>query len=186
MARGGGRDTVVLVDPLGTVIGDAPKLEAHRPPGLLHLAVSVFLYRSDGDLLLQRRALSKYHFPGVWANACCSHPQPGESAAVAAKARVFEELGLGVELAAAGVFTYRAPCPDSGLVEHEFDAVFVGVTDAAPVVDPAEVAEFCYVGIDVVRRGAFTGVLAPWFAPALELAELARAASSSARGLSSP
>jgi isopentenyl-diphosphate delta-isomerase len=169
------RDTVILVDEHGGAVGTAPKLEAHRPPGQLHLAISVFLYRPDGKMLIQRRAASKYHFPGVWANACCSHPSPGEPIDVAAVARVREELGLEVELRRAGAIAYRATCQSSGLVEFEYDWVFVGETSDAPVPDPHEIEVLRFVTVDDLEPGRFDGSLAPWFAPALALAEAARA-----------
>jgi isopentenyl-diphosphate delta-isomerase len=173
------RDTVILVDEHGVAIGRAPKLAAHASPGQLHLAISVFLYRDDGALLLQQRAATKYHFPGLWANACCSHPVPGEAVADAAAARVREELGIDAPLALAGSLTYRAACPTSGLVEHEFDWVFVGEIDSTVHPDPREIDAVRFVTIDELGDGDFDGVLAPWFFPALELAEMARSASTS-------
>jgi isopentenyl-diphosphate delta-isomerase len=169
------RDTVILVDERGGAIGTAPKLIAHVAPGQLHLAISVFLYRDDGKLLLQQRARSKYHFPQVWANACCSHPSPGESAAQAAAARVSEELGIDAELTSAGAITYRAPCPTSGLVEHEYDWIFVGEVGQVPTPDPAEIAALAFVSVDDLTGGIFGGELAPWFYPALKVAEASRA-----------
>jgi isopentenyl-diphosphate delta-isomerase len=170
----GARETVVLVDTAGQPVGTAPKLAAHTAPGRLHLAVSVFLYRDDGALLIQQRAASKYHFPGVWANSCCSHPGPGEPIAAAAHARVLEELGVRVTLSGAGSFVYRASCPHSGLVEHEFDAVFIGTLHEPAEPDPKEVAALEFVTVEELGDRRFEGTLAPWFFPALDLAEAAR------------
>lgn len=182
----GERGTVVLLEEDGTSRGAAGKLEAHRAPGELHLAFSVFLYRRDGTLLLQQRALDKYHFPGVWANACCSHPQPGEDLVASAERRVAEELGIACRLRPAGQFVYRATCPTSGLVEHELDHVLLAVVDAEPRPDPHEVAATAWfdagqvlAAVDGRDRAAVAAVpapLAPWLGPALRLAEVARAA----------
>lgn len=172
----GVRRRVVLVGDDGAVRGETDKLDAHQPPGSLHLAFSVFLYRSDGRLLLQRRSASKYHFPLYWANACCSHPGPGEPVVASAERRVLEELGLDCALQPAGTFVYRATCPASGLVEHELDHVLVGRTDRDPVPDPAEVAETRWVLPADVAAGQPTGEHAPWLAEALVLAEGGRAA----------
>ncbi len=102
---------------LGPSVG---RLMAHRPPGILHLAVSVALVGPDGRWLLQRRAATKAAFPGQWANSCCTHPEPGEDPAAAAIRRVEKALGLDVsQLTPAGSFTYRAPDPRSGLVERD-------------------------------------------------------------------
>ena len=165
------RDTVLLVGPEGAVLGTAPKLAAHEPPGHLHLAFSVFLFRADGATLLQRRAAGKYHFAGVWANACCSHPAPGEALASAAAARVEEELGVRVPLAEAGSFTYRASDPTSGLVEHELDHVFVGRLEELPLApDPEEIAELRFVAPAAISEETLGAPLAPWLVRALGLA----------------
>ncbi|MDA8290786.1 MAG: isopentenyl-diphosphate Delta-isomerase [Actinomycetota bacterium] len=169
------RPVVVLVDDQASVVGVADKLSAHEPPGRLHLAFSVFLYRSDGRLLLQRRAASKYHFPLHWANACCSHPGPGEEIVESAQRRVLEELGLSCTLVPVGRFTYRAVCPASGRVEHELDHVLVGTTDATPEPLASEVAELCWLLPSEVVDGSPAGEHAPWLAEALAVAESGRA-----------
>lgn len=163
------RARVVLADATGLILGEASKRRAHEDPGLLHHAFSVFLFDHDDRVLLQRRALDKYHFPGAWANACCSHPQPGESTLSSASARVGEELRLRSRLTVAGSFLYRARCPQSGLIEHEFDTVFVGVTEEDPDFDPAEVCDFRWMPRDAARRLGPADEVVPWFAQALAL-----------------
>jgi isopentenyl-diphosphate delta-isomerase len=165
---------VVLVDVEGNVLGESGKLQAHEAPGALHLAYSVFIYRSDGSMLLQQRAAGKYHFPLVWANACCSHPAPGEDLVASASRRVREELGLEVELSDVGSFLYRAVDVASGLVEHELDHVLVGETDAEPSPDPAEVAAVGWYRVGEVMSPLCPLRRAPWLAPALRVAERAR------------
>lgn len=171
--NGSGRSTVLLVDEQGRALGASPKLAAHEPPGQLHLAFSVFLFDDAGRVLWQRRAAEKYHFPLVWANSCCSHPAPGEDPKRSAVARVEEELGLGCALEGAGHFVYRAACARSGLVEHEYDLVFVGGLTGTPEPDPEEVAEVRLLEPAAVRAGGLGGELAPWVAEALRLAEAA-------------
>ncbi len=167
------RDTVVLVNGDGEPIGTLAKLAAHEAPGRLHLAFSVVLYRSDGRVLLQQRAGTKYHFPLVWANSCCSHPRPGEDLVASAERRVGEELGLSCRLADVGTLTYRAVCPVSGLVEHEFDHVLIGEVTGDPVPDPAEVAALRWaVAADIVSAPPPDS--APWLLPVLTVAERAR------------
>ncbi|HUY30749.1 MAG TPA: isopentenyl-diphosphate Delta-isomerase [Acidimicrobiales bacterium] len=168
------RPIVLLVDEHAAIVGQSGKLEAHEPPGLLHLAFSAFLYRSDGRVLLQRRAASKYHFPLHWANACCSHPGPGEQVVESAERRVLEELGVSCALRPVGVFVYRATCPSSGLVEHELDHVLVGTTDDEPNPQPSEVAELRWVLPADVAAGRPEGAHAPWLSRALEIAEAGR------------
>ncbi len=173
------RPTVLLVDELGRALGPSDKLEAHEAPGRLHLAFSVFLFR-DRQLLLQQRATSKYHFPGIWANACCSHPAPGDAIVDSAERRVREELGLDADLDDVGTFIYRAVDPGSGLVEHELDHVLVGTlaVDAEPNPDPGEVAAVMWVPVRELSAGSaaeLPDAMAPWFAEALEIALQTRA-----------
>ncbi len=177
LAGSGGRRSVVLVDVEGNEIGSAEKLAAHQPPGQLHLAFSVFLYRFDGKLLVQQRAASKYHFPLLWANSCCSHPSPGEDVVASAQARVREELGYEVELSDVGTIVYRAECAESGLVEHELDHVLVGSVEGEPSPDPSEVADVAWLGAGQIFRPAGGLRRAPWLVPALLVAERGRAAS---------
>lgn len=155
----------------GELLANHDKQAAHEPPGLLHLAFSVFLFRPDGSLLIQQRAESKYHFPGVWANTCCSHPEPGEEVVSSAQRRVLEELGLECELAEAGVFVYRAVDPVSGLVEHELDHVLVGhIREMMLQPDPEEVEDWRFVEPESVRGAGPREGFAPWFAEALSIA----------------
>src|SRR3990167_1504236 len=110
-------DQVILVDENDTAIGTAEKLAAHEQ-NLLHRAFSIFIFRDSPqrELLLQQRALGKYHSPGLWTNTCCSHPRPGEAILEAGKRRLQEELGLTSELSDLGWFHYNAHFPN-GLSE---------------------------------------------------------------------
>lgn len=129
-------DEVVLVDADDRPIGTMAKLEAHRL-GLLHRAVSVLVRDSGGRLLLQRRALGKYHSGGLWTNTCCGHPRPGEGAMEAAARRLRDEMGFACPLTLLFSMRYRAPVP-GGLVEHELVHVFGGRFDGTPEPDPGE------------------------------------------------
>ena len=88
---------VVLVDTQDRQIGLMEKQEAHVNP-TLHRAFSIFIFNSKGEMLLQQRALTKYHTPGLWTNTCCSHPRDGESLQDATKRRLMEEMGMECEL----------------------------------------------------------------------------------------
>ena len=164
-------EQVILVDESGVPTGTAEKLEAHRPPGLLHLAFSVFVNDGEGRLLLQRRASNKHHFRNLWSNTCCSHPRPGESTVEAGRRRLREEMGIQVDLSIVGRFTYRADDPESGLVEHEVDDVLSGTYMGEPVPDPAEVSEWRWADVEVLQRDLADrpGEYSPWLAPALRV-----------------
>ena len=136
-------EQVVLVDGNDVELGLMPKLDAHKH-GVLHRAFSVFIFNSAGEMLLQQRALDKYHSGGLWSNACCSHPRPGESNVDAAARRLYEEMGIKCTLTEAFSFVYRSEL-ENGLIEHEFDHVFVGVSDDEPQPDPIEVGSWCYL-----------------------------------------
>ena len=119
------QDHLICVDIFDRPVGVATKEEAHRK-GMLHRAFSVFIVDSrEGRMLLQKRALGKYHSGGLWANACCSHPRQGEETTAAAHRRLVEEVGIDCTLTPLYSFVYREVFPD-GLVEYEYDHVFLG------------------------------------------------------------
>ena len=97
--------------------------------------------------MLQQRALSKYHSPGLWTNTCCSHPHDGESLEQATSRRLMEEMGLHCEMHEVFTFIYKAPV-GLGLIEHEFDHVWFGQSDDTPVINPDEVASYKYMNLD--------------------------------------
>ncbi|OOQ56684.1 isopentenyl-diphosphate delta-isomerase [Mucilaginibacter pedocola] len=132
----------MLVDHDDQRIGVMEKMEAHLK-GALHRAFSIFVFNSSGKLLLQQRALEKYHSGGLWTNSCCGHPRPGEDVLDAGKRRLMEETGLTCELEELFTFVYRHEFPN-GLTEYEYDHVLIGFSDEAPRPDPAEIADHCY------------------------------------------
>lgn len=143
-------ERVVLVDDQDQPVGVAEKLDAHRS-GALHRAFSVVVLNRRGELLLQRRALGKYHSGGLWSNTCCGHPRPDEAVETAATRRLREEMGLDCALERRGAFTYRAELDDA-LVEHEYDHVLVGTTSDEPSPDPDEAMEWEWANVQALAR----------------------------------
>jgi isopentenyl-diphosphate delta-isomerase len=143
-------EEVILVSPQDEEIGYMEKMEAHQL-GLLHRAFSVFLFNSKGEMLLQKRALSKYHSGGLWTNACCSHPRKGETIEQAASRRTREELGCEPELQKIHSFIYKAAL-DNNLIEHEFDHVLVGNYEGEMNLNVNEVSEIVYLPIQQIRQ----------------------------------
>ena len=137
-------EVVVLVDRNDRETGTMSKADAHRK-GVLHRAVSVLVRNAAGEMLLQRRALGKYHSPGLWSNACCTHPRPGESPLDAARRRLREELGIKAQPTFLFHFIYRLEL-DRGAIEHEYDHVFTATYDGPVRPDPAEVMDHRWVG----------------------------------------
>jgi isopentenyl-diphosphate delta-isomerase len=143
------REEVILVDKDDNPVGAMEKMEAHRK-AVLHRAFSVFIFNGKGEMLLQQRARQKYHSAGLWTNACCSHPRPGEDTRQAALRRLQEEMGFTTILEKLFDFTYRAEF-GNGLTEFEFDHVFTGVYDGDIDPDPTEVGDHCFKTLDEIR-----------------------------------
>lgn len=141
-------EKVILVDEADKPIGLMEKMEAHEK-GLLHRAISIFILNSAGELMLQRRAFEKYHSGGLWTNTCCSHPRENEDAEQAAHRRLQEEMGFDCHMIKIFDFIYKAEL-DKGLTEHEFDHVFLGFYDEAPVLNPEEVCEYKWMDLDLL------------------------------------
>lgn len=137
------KEMVILVNEQDEAIGLMEKMEAHEK-GLLHRAFSILIFNSEGEMLLQQRALSKYHSPGLWTNACCSHPRNGETILEAANRRLSEEMGMQTELSVLTHFIYKADF-DNGLTEHELDYVVKGFTNENPTINPDEVNAFRWI-----------------------------------------
>lgn len=137
---------VILVDENDQEIGTMEKQEAHEK-AVLHRAFSVMVFNSRGEILLQQRALNKYHSGGLWTNTCCSHPRPGEEVKQAAHRRLMEEMGFDCELEPHQTFIYKAPF-ENGLTEHELDHVFIGKFDKDPLFNTDEVNDFQWITLE--------------------------------------
>ena len=143
------KNYVILVDANDNESGSMKKMEAHQK-ALLHREISVFICNSNGEWLLHKRALQKYHSNGLWTNTSCSHPVPGESNLDAANRRLWEEMGLKADLVEILSFTYNEPL-DNELTEHEFDHVFFGITDDKPVININEVDDWKYISFNELQ-----------------------------------
>lgn len=143
-------EKVILVNRNDEQVGLMPKMEAHEK-GLLHRAFSVFIFNDKNELMLQQRAFSKYHSPGLWTNTCCSHQREGEDNISAGKRRLQEEMGFSTELRDTISFVYKAPF-DNGLTEHEFDHILVGKYNDDPTLNPQEAADFKWLSLEQVRK----------------------------------
>lgn len=148
------RIDVILVDENDDQVGIMEKMEVHQK-ALLHRAFSIFIFNDKGEILLQRRAIKKYHSGGLWTNTCCSHPKPGEETMAAAGKRLSEEMGISTRLRKAFDFIYKAPF-DNGLTEFEFDHVFIGTYEGKVSPDADEVSDYCYKDINEIRNSILT------------------------------
>ncbi|MBI3519852.1 MAG: isopentenyl-diphosphate Delta-isomerase [Bacteroidetes bacterium] len=162
------KEYVILVDEQDNDIGVMEKMEAHQQ-GLLHRAFSVFIFNDKEELLLQQRALSKYHSGGLWTNTCCSHPRPNETIKDAANRRLFEEMGMSCELQIKTNFIYKTPF-ENGLTEHELDYVLIGHTNTNPVINKEEVESYQWLSIDAIKKeiALHPDRYTSWFKIALE------------------
>lgn len=154
---------VVLVDEFDNPIGTIEKIEAHEK-ALLHRAFSVFIFNNKGEMLLQQRALAKYHSGGLWTNACCSHPRFNEKVEDAAARRLQEEMGFTTQLQKAFSFTYKASF-DNGLVEYEYDHVFIGKYNNPIQYNTIEVANYKYECLTIIQENITKKpeLFTPWF-----------------------
>lgn len=165
-------ESVILVNERDEAIGSSSKLDAHRK-GRLHRAFSVFITDNDGRILLHRRADAKYHSSGLWTNACCGHPRPGEPTGSAARRRLREEMGIDAELIEAGEFIYRADV-DNELIEHELDHVFIGTYSGSPTPDAEEAQDWRWVSQHELREwlSSAPSDFTVWFEQALQVSRL--------------
>ncbi len=158
-------EALILVDSDDQVVGHLDKSACHDGEGVLHRAFSLFVFNPEGQLLLQKRAAQKRLWGDFWSNSCCSHPRRGETMDFAVHRRLEQELGMSAELNYAYKFEYSAPFKDLG-TEHELCWVYIGQTDAQPVINTTEIGDWRWIGQAELTRAlaenpsAFT----PWLA----------------------
>jgi len=143
-------DFILLVDENDKEVGIGEKIKTHQE-GKLHRAFSIFVFNSKGQLLLQRRAKSKYHSGGLWTNTCCSHPRSGEDIEKAVHRRLKEEMGFDCELKEIFSFIYKVKF-NNDLFEHEYDHVFIGKFNGEPIPNPEEVDEWKWVDMEELKK----------------------------------
>jgi isopentenyl-diphosphate delta-isomerase len=162
------KDYVILVDENDNEIGVMEKLQAHQE-GKLHRAFSIFIFNEKNELLLQQRALTKYHSAGLWANTCCSHPRPNETIKDSANRRLFEEMGMSCDLQIKTNFIYKTQF-ENGLIENELDYVLVGFTNQNPLINSEEVESYKWQSISDIKIDVQSNPqnYASWFKIALD------------------
>jgi len=158
----GQNELLILVDEQDNEIGVQDKLSVHLD-GLLHRAFSIFIFNSHSELLLQQRANTKYHSPGQWTNTCCSHPRPEENTLEACNRRLLEEMGMKADLQFSFSFLYKFEF-SNGLIEHEYDHVYIGYTDQIPEINLNEVQDWKYSSISDLETeiGLNPELYTPW------------------------
>lgn len=144
------RNNLVKVDIFDNQLGVISKTDAHKSP-ILHRAFSVFLYNDNKEILIQKRAENKYHSAGLWANACCSHPQKDENIIQSAKNRLGEELGISTDLRELFTFTYMNKFNDN-LYEYELDHVLIGKYNGEINLNLEEASEYKWISIDELNK----------------------------------
>ena len=142
---------VILVDENDKEVGIEEKIKAHEGGGKLHRAFSIFVFNSEGKMLLQKRAKTKYHSGGLWTNACCSHPSPEKSLSVMVHKRLKEEMGFDCELEEVFSFKYKIHF-DNGLTEWEYDHVFIGEFNGEIKPNQKEVSEWKWVDLKELQK----------------------------------
>lgn len=157
-------EELILVDEQDREIGVLDKGLCHDGDGVLHRAFSLFLFNSEGKLLLQQRASNKRLWPMYWSNSCCSHPRSGESMEVATRRRLADELNVDASLEFVYKFSYQSRFGDAGS-ENELCSVFLGRCDDEVVANRSEIEAVRFVDGETLAREMQTtaSLLTPWF-----------------------
>jgi isopentenyl-diphosphate delta-isomerase len=160
----GFRDLLILVDKRDNILGYEEKEKCHMGKGMLHRAFSVFIFNSSGRLMLQKRSAAKPLWPLFWSNSVCSHPRKGEDYMEAAQRRLKEETGLETPLRFLFKFQYQAPFKTIGS-ENELCSIFIGQSDEPVEINPQEIAEYRYVGLEELEKDfqVHPHIYTPWF-----------------------
>ena len=154
-----------LVNSQGQRVGSIEKLQAHIE-GKLHEAFSIFVFNQQGQLLLQKRALHKYHSAGLWTNTCCSHASVGETLNQAIHRRLVQEMGFDCPLKEIATFSYKTTNLANNLIENEFDHIFIGTVNHIKVVpNPNEVCQYQWQTLDFIKKDIIKNpdIYTSWF-----------------------
>lgn len=141
---------IALVNKDDEIIGFEDKLEVHKL-GLLHRAFSILIYNDKNEILLQKRASTKYHSPGLWTNTCCSHLIENQDFETYMHDRLQDEMGFDCDLEFQFKFTYKKSF-DNGLTEYETDHVYTGVWEGVPKTNPDEVDEYKWMSMEDIKK----------------------------------
>ncbi|KAA3615644.1 MAG: isopentenyl-diphosphate Delta-isomerase [Calditrichaeota bacterium] len=157
-------ERLILVDDDDNVLGFKSKAECHNGEGILHRAFSIFIFNSQGQVIMQKRAKEKRLWPLIWSNSCCSHPREGESYEYATERRLKEELGLQTELDYLYKFRYHAKWKDEGS-ESELCSVYIGKSDDLPQVNETEIDEWKFFSREELNAELDNNpeLYSPWF-----------------------
>ena len=144
-------EQLIWVDLFDHEIGHGEKLDTHVKEQL-HRAFSVFLIH-DGKMLIQRRALTKYHSGGLWANSCCSHPRYGEPFETSVQTRLEVELGIPKgSCAPEELFSFVYYTRFESLSEYEFDHVLLADYDGPIIPNPEEIMDLRWVKFEDLKQ----------------------------------
>lgn len=141
---------IALVNLNDQVVGFSDKESVHRD-GELHRAFSIFVFNSKGELMIHKRALDKYHSPGLWTNTCCSHLPEGMEMDEACHLRLKEEMGFDTNLSYVTKFHYRVEF-GNGLIENEIDHIYIGIFNENPKPNALEVADYKWMTLEDVHN----------------------------------
>ena len=157
------RIDMILVDENDNQIWLEEKIITHQK-WLLHRAISVIIINKKWEMLLQQRALNKYHCWWMWTNATCTHPYKNESNIEAAHRRLQEEMGFDTELEEIFEFKYLAEF-NNWLIENEYDHVFIGHYDWEVKPNKEEVNDYKWLSIPDIQDDIFAepGIYTQWF-----------------------
>jgi len=158
-------EEIILVDENDNEIGFEEKINAHKNGGKLHRAFSIFIFNSEGKMLLQLRSKKKHHFKELWTNACCSHPIKGEKLEDVIHRKLKQEMGFDTKLKEIFSFIYKATDINSNLTEYEFDHIFVGKYDNEPKSNSEEVDKWKWIDVNELKKDIEKNPqkYTPWF-----------------------
>ena len=143
------KEEVILINKNNRKIGTEEKIRAHKE-GKLHRAFSIFIFNSKNELLIQKRAKSKYHSGGLWSNSVCGHPRPNETYSKATHKGLKEEMGFDCRLKKLFCFRYKTKLDK--LIENEYDCVFIGKFDGKPNPSLKEIMDYKWISLDNLKK----------------------------------
>lgn len=133
------KELLVVVDTKDNILGYKTRYECHHDKALIHRGVTVLIFNNEGDVLLQKRSMTKDTHPGMWSTSVGGHVAKGETYEEAAVREMSEELGITLPVSLHSTFLFAYP------YEAEMEALFIAQGEGPFELNREEIADAVFV-----------------------------------------
>lgn len=160
-------EKILVVNERDEVIGLETKEKCHAGNGILHRAITIFIFNGQNEILLTKRSAAKKLWPDCWDTSCSTHLRQGETNEQAGEKRLSQEIGFSCELKSILKFQYQANYKNIGS-ENELCHLLTGYYLGEVKPNPNEVAEYKWISVEQLKNEIDRTDITPWLKIAFE------------------